>query len=203
MDESATAMMERREFLGGVLLLAGGMLLGLPLPGRAARAAETPQSGDGGKGTAKGRIRIYSAAAGGYVMTEKVIRTEEEWRKLLTPEQFRIARRKGTEKAFTGRYDKHYEKGIYRCVCCGTDLFRSEAKFDSGTGWPSFYAPIAPENIRTESDRSFLMERTEVLCARCDAHLGHVFEDGPKPTGLRYCMNSASLAFAKAGTEEK
>lgn len=145
----------------------------------------------------KKTIRVYSAEKKGYVMTEKVVKPDAEWRKQLTPEQFDVTRKKGTERAFTGAYWNTKEKGVYRCVCCGLDLFRSETKYDSGTGWPSYYAPIAKENIRTEEDSSFFVKRTEVLCARCDAHLGHVFDDGPKPTGLRYCMNSASLVFAK------
>lgn len=134
----------------------------------------------------------------GTVETEKVVKTDEEWRKQLTPAQYEVTRKKGTERAFTGALYKNHEKGIYRCVCCGTALFTSETKFESGTGWPSFYAPIARDNVATEGDNSHGMSRTEVTCAKCDAHLGHVFPDGPKPTGLRYCMNSASMTFTKS-----
>ena len=128
---------------------------------------------------------------------DKVTKTDAEWRKELTPEQYHVARQKGTEPAFSGKYWDNHEPGLYRCACCGAELFQSDTKFESGTSWPSFYAPVEPGKVRTEEDTSHGMRRVEALCAQCDAHLGHVFPDGLKPSGLRYCMNSASLDFEK------
>ncbi|PYQ65191.1 MAG: peptide-methionine (R)-S-oxide reductase [Acidobacteria bacterium] len=165
--------------------LAMTLLIALALTGALAfAAAKAPVPGSDKKGSKE--------------VIEKIVKTDDEWKKILTPEQFNVLRKEGTERAFTSPLNNIHQKGVFVCAACGLTLFSSDQKFDSGTGWPSFWAPIDPSHITTKTDRSFFQVRTEVLCARCGGHLGHVFPDGPPPTGLRYCMNGVAMKFEPA-----
>ena len=187
--------MNRRQFLGTSILTITGAGVAAWLGSRTSAVANSNPSDDKETVTV-----IQFSDAGrklGPVQVKKVHKTDAEWQQLLTPLQFDVTRRAGTERAFTGQYAELHDKGLYRCICCDNALFSSDTKFESGTGWPSFWAPIAKENVRKSVDLSLGMSRDEITCTECEAHLGHVFDDGPQPTGLRYCMNSASLKFVK------
>jgi peptide-methionine (R)-S-oxide reductase len=195
--DSNARKMQRRTFLALSASAAAGVVLW------SFRKPEVLAAGVGGSDAAHGEVTIVEFSDDGKRLKKariaKVVKTEEEWKKLLTPNSFDITRHADTEIAFSGKYWNLHDKGLYRCVCCENALFSSDTKFESGTGWPSFWAPIAQENVRTVRDSSLGIVREAVNCTLCDAHLGHVFDDGPQPTGLRYCMNSASLKFVQRG----